>query len=220
MAEQADRRRSAVDGDGRRRTSVTQELEQGRAWPSRRCSRASRRARRRSPPACRRTMTWSFQYANSAVARADVHGRSRRRARPRRLASDASRSTDSTTLHADVRELGAASRTKRCKINVGQDRGEVRRRRVPDPDPVGEGSRRASRTGSSSTATRSPTVPSRCCGRTSRRARSSSSRRSIRRRCRWSTAAPRCRRCGSTTTARSSRCRSASAWRTRRASRT
>ena len=43
-------------------------------------------------------------------------------------------------------------------------------RRVPDRDPVGEGLDRASRPGCAARSTRSPTAPSRCCGRTSRAA--------------------------------------------------
>ena len=49
-----------------------------------------------------------------------------------------------------------------------EDRGEVRRRRVQDRDPVGDGGDGPRAPGSSRTATRSPPVPSRCCGRTSR----------------------------------------------------
>ena len=48
------------------------------------------------------------------------------------------------------------------------DRGAVRRRRVPDRDPVGEGLDRPRHAGCTIRATRSPTARARCCGRTSR----------------------------------------------------
>ena len=79
--------------------------------------------------------------------------------------------------------LAAASATARSARTSGrEDRGEVRRRRVQDRDPVGDGLGRARDVAARQQLQDSRRAPSRCCGRTSRAARSSSSRRSIRRR--------------------------------------
>ena len=93
------------------------------------------------------------------------------------------RNDDATTAYAMRRAArdpaGAAMGATRRRLS-GHGRGAVRRRRVRDRDPVGEGLDRARRVAARAARTRSRRAPSRCCGRTSRAARSSSSRRSIR----------------------------------------
>ena len=71
----------------------------------------------------------------------------------------------------DGAPMAAATRaTASSKDDGGEDRGAVRRRRVPDRDPVGEGLDGARDVAQARTSTRSRPAPSRCCGRTSRAA--------------------------------------------------
>ena len=161
-ADRPPRRPTVCDGaeaGSRRRASTPQAPSDATAAAARRADERGRAARWRSPPVLASftvyppsitagvatDVTWSFQYANEPwpePACTVDHGVGRV---SDGVPTHASRSTRRTTFTLTCANSAGKS------IEAGQDqrrqdRGEVRRRRVPDRDPVGDRGRRASST--------------------------------------------------------------------------